>query len=283
MGNSGVGEARGWPWGHVEQPGGQTSRCAVPIGRRHKTGGIVHFHAEWKSRSDVRPMELLAKFGLERFTTVEFLPFGPDWTHVAEIRFSENKDLPDDNDLPRRQKVRNSTVEVSSQAGSALARSWHGLGTVIVILRPCLAGSGMAGSEDAGARSCHSPTLAWRPFPTQSQPSTCTSLVWAPTDTPHGQQFCDGAAKDHESGHGFPPRRRCDLQYMGYDHQRDADQHHDGRDHESPSELRLPVHHMNQVTTRATVHRNVTSVVVQPRKFVKRPLVLAPTTFRLLV
>src|SRR4051812_21039442 len=141
----------------------------------------------------------------------------------------------------------------------------------------------MAGSEDAEARSCHSPTLAWRPFPTQSQPSTCTSLVWAPTDTPHGQQFCDGAAKDHESGHGFPPRRRCDLQYMGYDHQRDADQHHDGRDHESPSELRLPVHHMNQVTTRATVHRNVTSVVVQPRKFVKRPLVLAPTTFRLLV
>jgi hypothetical protein len=29
-------------------------------------------------------------------TTVEFLLFGPDWTRVAEIRFSENKDLPDD-------------------------------------------------------------------------------------------------------------------------------------------------------------------------------------------
>ena len=38
-------------------------------------------------------------------TTVEFLPFGLDWTRVAEIQFSENKDLPDDNDLPRRQKV----------------------------------------------------------------------------------------------------------------------------------------------------------------------------------
>jgi len=35
-------------------------------------------------------------------TTVEFLPFGLNWTRVAEIRFSENKDLPDDNDLPRR-------------------------------------------------------------------------------------------------------------------------------------------------------------------------------------
>jgi hypothetical protein len=46
-------------------------------------------------------------------TTVEFLPFGLDWTHVTEIRFSENKDLPDDNDPPRRQKVRNSTVELS--------------------------------------------------------------------------------------------------------------------------------------------------------------------------
>src|SRR3954470_13640808 len=45
MGNSGAGEARGWPWGHVEQPGGQTSRCAVPIGRRHKTGGISRFVA----------------------------------------------------------------------------------------------------------------------------------------------------------------------------------------------------------------------------------------------
>jgi hypothetical protein len=49
-------------------------------------------------------------------TTVEFLPFGLDWTHVAwthvaEIRFTENKDLPDNNDPPRRQKMRNSTVE----------------------------------------------------------------------------------------------------------------------------------------------------------------------------
>jgi hypothetical protein len=66
-------------------------------------------------------MKLLAKFELERFTTVEFLRFGLDWTHIAEIRFSENKDLPDNNDPPRRQKARNSTVEVSSQAGSALA------------------------------------------------------------------------------------------------------------------------------------------------------------------
>src|SRR5437868_4679197 len=45
------------------------------------------------------------------FPTVEFLPFGPDWARVAKIRFSENKDLLDDNGLPRRQKVRNSTVE----------------------------------------------------------------------------------------------------------------------------------------------------------------------------
>ncbi|MFL5252964.1 MAG: hypothetical protein ACJ8AI_08725 [Rhodopila sp.] len=45
------------------------------------------------------------------YTTVEFLPFGLDWTCVAEIQFSENKDLPNDNDPPRRQKVRNSTVE----------------------------------------------------------------------------------------------------------------------------------------------------------------------------
>ena len=67
-------------------------------------------------------MKLLTKYELERFTTVEFLPFGLDWTHVAEIRFSENKDLPDDNDPPRRQKVRNSTVEISSQAENALAK-----------------------------------------------------------------------------------------------------------------------------------------------------------------
>jgi hypothetical protein len=33
---------------------------------------LEHFHADWKSRSDVRPMELLAKFELECFTTVEF-------------------------------------------------------------------------------------------------------------------------------------------------------------------------------------------------------------------
>src|SRR5947209_12191547 len=45
-------------------------------------------------------------------STVEFLPFGLDWTHVAEVRFSENKDLLDNNDPPRRQKVRNSTVEL---------------------------------------------------------------------------------------------------------------------------------------------------------------------------
>src|SRR4051794_32217587 len=46
--------------------------------------------------------------------TVEFLPFGPDWARVAKIRFSENKGLPDDNGLPRRQKVRNSTVELDT-------------------------------------------------------------------------------------------------------------------------------------------------------------------------
>jgi hypothetical protein len=45
-------------------------------------------------------------------STVEFLPFGLDWTHVAEIRFNENKGLPVDNDPPRRQKVRSSTVEL---------------------------------------------------------------------------------------------------------------------------------------------------------------------------
>src|SRR4051812_42248782 len=60
-------------------------------------------------------MKLLTKYELERFTTVEFLPFGLDWTCVAEIQFSENKDLPNDNDPPRRQKVRNSTVELGDQ------------------------------------------------------------------------------------------------------------------------------------------------------------------------
>jgi hypothetical protein len=28
---------------------------------------LEHFHADWKSRSDIRPMKLLAKFELERF------------------------------------------------------------------------------------------------------------------------------------------------------------------------------------------------------------------------
>ena len=77
--------------------------------------------ADWKSRSDFRPMKLLVKYEPERFTTVEFLPFDLDWTHVAEVRDSENEGLLDDNDPSRRQKVRNSTVEVSSQAGNALA------------------------------------------------------------------------------------------------------------------------------------------------------------------
>src|SRR3954463_8882883 len=53
-----------------------------------------------------------------RSTTVEFLPFGLDWTCVAEIQFSENKDLPNDNDPPRRQKVRNSTVETIRGGGN---------------------------------------------------------------------------------------------------------------------------------------------------------------------
>src|SRR4051812_9312218 len=47
-------------------------------------------------------------------TTVEFLPFGLDWIHVAEIRFSGNKGLPNNNDPPRQQKVRNSTVELAA-------------------------------------------------------------------------------------------------------------------------------------------------------------------------
>jgi len=51
-----------------------------------------------------------ANSGADPITTVEFLPFGLDWTRVAETRFSGNKDLPDDNAAPRRQKVRNSTV-----------------------------------------------------------------------------------------------------------------------------------------------------------------------------
>src|SRR3954447_7781184 len=59
-------------------------------------------------------MKSLTNYQLERFTTVEFLPFGLDWTCVAEIQFSENKDLPNDNDPPRRQKVRNSTVELAA-------------------------------------------------------------------------------------------------------------------------------------------------------------------------
>jgi hypothetical protein len=28
---------------------------------------LEHFHADWKSQSDVRPMKLLAEFELERF------------------------------------------------------------------------------------------------------------------------------------------------------------------------------------------------------------------------
>jgi hypothetical protein len=65
-------------------------------------------------------MKLLAKHELERFTTVEFLPFGLGWTRVAETRFSGNKDLPDDNAAPSQQKVRNSTVVVSTESGNAL-------------------------------------------------------------------------------------------------------------------------------------------------------------------
>jgi hypothetical protein len=30
-------------------------------------GTLEHFHADWKSQSDVRPMKLLAEFELERF------------------------------------------------------------------------------------------------------------------------------------------------------------------------------------------------------------------------
>jgi hypothetical protein len=55
---------------------------------------------------------------LTETSTVEFLLFGLDWTHVAEIRFSENKGLPIDNDPPRWQKVRNSTVELGAKVSA---------------------------------------------------------------------------------------------------------------------------------------------------------------------
>jgi hypothetical protein len=81
-------------------------------------------------------LKLLTKYEPERFTTVEFLPFGFDWTHVAEIRFSENKGLPVDSDPPRRQKVRNSTVEVSSQAENALGPIGWRLAWCMIMLSP---------------------------------------------------------------------------------------------------------------------------------------------------
>ena len=87
--------------------------------------GVSNPHILWK------PLANLTRL---MFTTVELLPFGLDWTRVAEIRFSENKDLPDDNDLPKRQKVRNSTVEVTpcldlvhsvSDLGASLKLDFH--------------------------------------------------------------------------------------------------------------------------------------------------------------
>ncbi|MFL5256737.1 MAG: PEP-CTERM-box response regulator transcription factor [Rhodopila sp.] len=69
---------------------------------------LHRFNQEFGRR--VRSFTERAKIAMS-VTTVEFLPFGLDWTCVAEIQFSENKDLPNDNDPPRRQKVRNSTVE----------------------------------------------------------------------------------------------------------------------------------------------------------------------------
>src|SRR3954447_4223391 len=88
-------------------------------------------------------MKSLTNYQLERFTTVEFLPFGLDWTCVAEIQFSENKDLPNDNDPPRRQKARNSTVEGMRMArnGAAFRAIWDRGGWR---RRPSSAGATMA-------------------------------------------------------------------------------------------------------------------------------------------
>src|SRR3954451_21115845 len=98
-------------------------------------------------------MKSLTNYQLERFTTVEFLPFGLDWTCVAEIQFSENKDLPNDNDPPRRQKVRNSTVEggpvmTKHQQQPWSSRNWRW---------PC---SGCSTSFPSASRSCSTNTPA---------------------------------------------------------------------------------------------------------------------------
>jgi hypothetical protein len=51
---------------------------------------VKFFHAR-----SIRPRDFAcsATFGAALYTTVEFLPFGFDWTHVAGIRLSENKGL----------------------------------------------------------------------------------------------------------------------------------------------------------------------------------------------
>ena len=49
---------------------GTANRAAaeVPVIYRYTRCRLLeHFHADWKSQSDVRPMKLLAEFELERF------------------------------------------------------------------------------------------------------------------------------------------------------------------------------------------------------------------------
>jgi hypothetical protein len=97
-------------------------------------------------------MKSLAKFELERFSTVEFLPFGLDWTRVAGNRFSENKDLPDKNRKRKRGKTPGTQVQHTLVTGTMGTEFRHFLasdcGTVWTITKsartfapiaPCLA------------------------------------------------------------------------------------------------------------------------------------------------
>jgi len=53
---------------HVFQPRlGAISAVQVTQGQTVTEEQLEHFHADWKSQSDVRPMKLLAEFELERF------------------------------------------------------------------------------------------------------------------------------------------------------------------------------------------------------------------------
>src|SRR5689334_14462842 len=76
--------------GHDERAKTLLHGHLIPI-RHAASRPLEQYRPDWKSQSDFRPMKLLVKYKPERFATVEFLPFGLDWTHVAEIRFSENK------------------------------------------------------------------------------------------------------------------------------------------------------------------------------------------------